>query len=342
MTLEFVSGSPAFGRSLLTMFARPHQNPERERRAVVIASRTRSAPRLPARWSLRKGAAGTRALGVEGEFLSCGQPTGSVSLAAASIPRYAVCTIANDRRRRPEQFLRQKCARRRDGSYTHHRWESAMNKLVIQRFAELAEKANAILASKTYNFQDEKGVPYYKINSPAVTSWGTSVLNLLHRSFGEDSIHFKQFQGRFQSTVEWESAFLECNAVFKSAKEDYEGGYLFNMRSLIQAEIFDDALGQATELLRAGYKDPACVVAGVTLETTLKELCSRNRIPLGKMDKMNADLCKAGIYNMGMQKQITAWADRRNKAAHGDWTAYSDADVEDMIKGVNRLIAEQL
>ena len=45
---------------------------------------------------------------------------------------------------------------------------------------------------------------------------------------------------------------------------------------------------------------------------------------------------------MGMQKQITAWAERRNKAAHGDWTAYTNADVEDLIRGVNRLVSEVL
>jgi hypothetical protein len=72
------------------------------------------------------------------------------------------------------------------------------------------------------------------------------------------------------------------------------------------------------------------------------ELCTRQGIPHGKLDKMNADLCKAGIYNMGWQKQITAWAERRNKAAHGDWSAYNADDVEDMIKGVNRFIAEYL
>lgn len=217
-----------------------------------------------------------------------------------------------------------------------------MNKLIVQRFAELDNKAKAILEAKTFDFRSDEGVSYHKVNSPDVTAWSTSVLNLLQRVFTEDAVHFKQFQERFVSFSGWESGFRECMAVFQSAKEDYEGGYLFNMRSLIQAEVFDDALEQATELLKAGYKDPACVVAGVTLETTLKELCSRHGLTHAKMDKMNADLCKAGIYNMGMQKQITAWADRRNKAAHGDWTAYSDADVEDLIRGVNRLIAEHL
>lgn len=217
-----------------------------------------------------------------------------------------------------------------------------MNKLVVKRFAELADKASTILGAKKFDFQSDEGITYYTVNRPEVRAWGTSVLNLLHRVVGEDFVHFKQFQEQFASFRDGAEEFSECKAVFQSAQEDYEGGYLFNMRSLIQAEVFDDALDQASELLRAGYKDPACVVIGVTLETTLKQLCSQNGISHAKLDKMNADLCKAGVYNMGMQKQITAWADRRNKAAHGDWDAYSAADVEDMLRGVTRLIAEQL
>jgi len=57
---------------------------------------------------------------------------------------------------------------------------------------------------------------------------------------------------------------------------------------------------------------------------------------------MNADLYKLGLYNSGMQKQITAWVDRRNNAAHGKWDAYTEEDVKDMINGINRFIAEHL
>jgi hypothetical protein len=55
---------------------------------------------------------------------------------------------------------------------------------------------------------------------------------------------------------------------------------------------------------------------------------------------MNADFAKNGIYNKGMQKRVTAWADRRNSAAHRNWKEYTDSDVEDLIKGVTRMIAD--
>jgi hypothetical protein len=57
---------------------------------------------------------------------------------------------------------------------------------------------------------------------------------------------------------------------------------------------------------------------------------------------MNADLCKAGVYNIVKQKQITAWADIGNKAAHGDWNTYSPNDARGMVEGVEAFVADVL
>lgn len=217
--------------------------------------------------------------------------------------------------------------------------------VIRRRFEELEQKATYLLANKALSFRDQQGTSIYTVDAVEFLTWSTSTLSLLQRVFGENSIHFQHFrqhQTKAYTGDIFESHFERCRAIFQAAREDYEGGYLFDIRGLIRAEVFSDVLEQATGLLQAGYKDAACVVTGVALETTLKELCARNGIPVSKLDRMNADLCKAGIYNMGMQKQITAWAERRNKAAHGDWNEYNAADVEDMTRGVTRLIAEYL
>jgi hypothetical protein len=211
-----------------------------------------------------------------------------------------------------------------------------MDNLNKKRFTELDSKADEV--QKTSHHASGG----YNEKSAELKEWMTSVLSLFQRVFGEESIHYRIFYEHYKSFREYSEFFQDCRGIFNAAREDYEGGYLFNVRGLVQAEVLDDALEQATELLKAGYKDPACVVAGVSLEIAVRELCTRQGILHGKLDKMNADLCKGGVYNMGWQKQITAWAERRNKAAHGEWTAYNDADVDDLIKGVNRFIAEFL
>jgi hypothetical protein len=57
---------------------------------------------------------------------------------------------------------------------------------------------------------------------------------------------------------------------------------------------------------------------------------------------MNADLAKAGIYTLLIQKRITALAQIRNDAAHGKPDQFTDADVKGMIADVERFIADYL
>jgi hypothetical protein len=208
--------------------------------------------------------------------------------------------------------------------------------LVKQRFCELDKRA-----SEDILVMGPDGS--LSVDSETCHGWATSVLSLLQRAFGEDSAHYRLFSDHYAKFFGYVWEFEACRGVFRAAKEDYEGGYLFNVRSLIKAELLsDDVLDQAKALLASGYKDPACILAGVALEVTLKEMCGRSGIELGKSDKMNGDLCKAEKYNMAKQKQITAWIDLRNKAAHGEWNAYDRADVDAFLEGIERFVGDYL
>jgi hypothetical protein len=131
-------------------------------------------------------------------------------------------------------------------------------------------------------------------------------------------------------------------AILIAAQNDYDGGYITTFRSLVQSELFDSELEQATELLNAGYKTPAAVVVGTVLETSLRELCTKANIPHAKADKMNADLAKAGTYNSITAKRITTLVGIRNSAAHGKSNDFDDADVKGMIEEVQRFLSQYL
>ena len=129
--------------------------------------------------------------------------------------------------------------------------------------------------------------------------------------------------------------------VLRAATEDYEQGFLFDTRTLIEAEVLDDFLEQAEHLLDSGYYQPAAVVIGSVLEDGLRKLCKRHEVPLSvkpKLDTMNADLAKQGVYNKLTQKRITVLADIRNKAAHGEWDKVTKANVEDMLRDVRQFM----
>ncbi|MEO7643881.1 MAG: DUF4145 domain-containing protein [Burkholderiaceae bacterium] len=205
---------------------------------------------------------------------------------------------------------------------------------------ELHSRADTIAVARTSTtFQ---GTTLYSVSDADVYGWATSVTNLLQRAFGSDSSHSKAFEHHLSRFNGYETELRILQSIVAAARDDYEGGYLFNVRSFVKAEVLDDAFEQANELLRSGYKDPACVLAGVSLEVAVKDLAIRHNVPLGKLDRLNAELCKAGVYNTAKQKQITAWADLRNKAAHGAWNEYSAQDVEDMCRGVQRFVADFL
>ena len=213
-----------------------------------------------------------------------------------------------------------------------------------QRFAELDQQLESILASKKSVYNQSLGRSEIEIESNALLEWKVKARSLLSKACGAESEHFKEFSknentgiyGTYLATLE------RLKAVFIAAKEDYEGGYLKSTRSLVQAEVFDSELEQASALYQAGYKTPAAVVAGVVLETSLRELCNRAGLAHAKLDKMNTDLAKAGIYNALQQKRITALANIRNSAAHGKPDEFSDRDVDDMIRDIERFIAEHL
>ncbi|MGY4398211.1 hypothetical protein ACVWZA_003415 [Sphingomonas sp. UYAg733] len=134
----------------------------------------------------------------------------------------------------------------------------------------------------------------------------------------------------------------QVKAVFEAAREDFEGGYLNSVRTLIQSEVFDNELEQARELLNGGYFPAAAVIAGVVLENTLRQLCDNHQIDRGNLNKMNADLAKVAQYNKLKAKQVTAWADIRNNAAHGHYDQFSRGDVADMIEKIEAFVADQL
>lgn len=49
---------------------------------------------------------------------------------------------------------------------------------------------------------------------------------------------------------------------------------------------------------------------------------------------MNSDLVNAQVYSKLDQKNVTAWLDLRNKAAHGKYSEYTKDQVSLLIAGV--------
>jgi hypothetical protein len=219
-----------------------------------------------------------------------------------------------------------------------------MTALFKQRFLELEQQLTEVENSTITVRSPLTGDSETTIPSELILNWRVKARSLIERACGEQSSHLTMYleAEKLISFDSYMNQLKRMKAVFLAAKEDFEGGYLNSLRNLVQAEVFGSELDQAGELLSAGYVSAAAVIAGVVLETTIRNLCTDHGIDHGKLDKMNADLAKAGAYNSLQQKRITAMAAIRNSAAHGKTDEFSPADVKGMIDDVERFLATTL
>jgi len=220
-----------------------------------------------------------------------------------------------------------------------------LDEKIISRLDELVEKGEAVLKTYRSGSGSSGGITWSgrsTVNSQISYEWGTSCLNILANVFGKEGERYKLFNNT-ASQLQYYDLALKALGILKAAKDDYENSYLFDTRTLIEGEVFDEFLEQAEELFKKNYYQAAAVIAGCVLEDGLRKLGQR-KIPSFPTDKtidpMNVELAKAGIHTKLVQKKITHLADLRNKAAHGKWTEFTEKDVEDMIRDVRRFMED--
>ncbi|QVR69611.1 HEPN domain-containing protein [Acinetobacter sp. BHS4] len=217
-----------------------------------------------------------------------------------------------------------------------------MSQKILNRFVELLKEANEISNNSFIdtnirfpNFED------FPPNYQALYSeWIIKAQNILLLACGDNSIHFTAFKRQLSGSSDTPKRLRQLIPILNAAYDDLKNGFLITFKQIVQAEVFDSELEQAKSLLESGYKNAAAVIAGVVLETAIKELCLNNGIDIERkrLTQLSDDLAKAGIYNKLQQKQITALADIRNNAAHGDYDEFTKEDVERMISDIERFL----
>ena len=111
--------------------------------------------------------------------------------------------------------------------------------------------------------------------------------------------------------------------------------------------MFDDLGEQAAYYLDESHLLAAAVVIGAALEEHLRQLAgkhglavtqtnSKGKVQPRRASEMNDDLHKAKAYSQPEWRQLQAWLDLRNEAAHGkpEFQKRTDADVRPMVDGI--------
>jgi len=170
--------------------------------------------------------------------------------------------------------------------------------------------------------------------------WATSVENLIRAVYGEETPHYRNFREAYTKCHGSDHEINKMISLFRSAKGDFEGGYIFNVELRISGEVFGDFVALARQSLAEGQKDVAAVLACAALEDAIKRLAVTNNLSTdGKtmVELVNA-LKSAGIVS-GAQKSLLEVMPRiRNMAMHAEWSKITEPDVCSVLGYVEQLL----
>ncbi|HEY0056900.1 MAG TPA: hypothetical protein VGB63_16235 [Pedobacter sp.] len=227
-----------------------------------------------------------------------------------------------------------------------------MKEKIILKVERLISEANSLL--KLINEQTENpSISRNKAFDEAkFSAFRTATLSFINSILGSASLYY----GRFDSGVKYYTDYNLVLAVelLTRIKEDVKDGWLTDVKSLLSAELFNDFLEMAEHLISEDYKDASAVIIGSVLEENLRLLCVKNKIDIiifdpktskpkyKKAETLNVDLCKEGVYNILVQKNVTSWLALRNSAAHGKYQEYDLSQVNILLHSVRDFAAKFL
>ncbi len=129
-------------------------------------------------------------------------------------------------------------------------------------------------------------------------------------------------------------------AIVKSVKARFESS-LFDIRQLVQADLFDTELEAAMELAKQKFLRAAGAVAGVVLERHLLQVCDNHGTKAGKkapgIADLNDALKKGGVLDVPQWRFVQHLADIRNLCDHDKKVEPTADQVNDLIAGVTKV-----
>lgn len=129
--------------------------------------------------------------------------------------------------------------------------------------------------------------------------------------------------------------------ILSSAAEKFESS-LFDIKEILQADIFDSELDSARELNKKGFVRAAGAVTGVILEKHLAHICSLHNLKSKKahpsISEYNQLLKDNDVINIVNWRFIQRLGDIRNLCDHHKDKEPNKSDVDELIDGTDKII----
>lgn len=189
---------------------------------------------------------------------------------------------------------------------------------------------------------------------PEFVEWRTSCIAVLDQMVPGDSLLRKTVDSlhtlsQEPSKVEFATAFL------RSVRRELERGSLDSLALQVEATVLTDYMEQAAALLAENGEElthvPAAVLAGASLERSLRTLCEdlepqeavkNDRGEFLGMGALIDGLKRRQVFNELQAKQLRAWAAIRNSAAHGKFDEFTSHQVKQMLEGISEFLTRHV
>jgi hypothetical protein len=134
---------------------------------------------------------------------------------------------------------------------------------------------------------------------------------------------------------------LEQQVFILQACEERFKSKLFDIKQLVQADLFDSELDAARELSKHKFQRAAGAVAGVVLEKHLSQVCDNHNIAATKKNPSISDLNdllkKHEVVDTIVWRGIQRLGDLRNLCDHHKEKEPTADDAAELIGGVDKL-----
>ena len=215
------------------------------------------------------------------------------------------------------------------------------------RFRSLIAEGKKVIASVEIGMFGEQIV-----NRGSFVEWRTKVITLLSW-FVKPKMPSAKTLDKYAQANNTQRCAQDMLSFMEAIYDDFKNDMFDSIQRQAEAAVSVDYLKQAEQLLKdkEGAQHThiaAAVLAGGALEKCLRTMCQTCVPPIsivktsGKQKTLSPlidDLVKAQAFNEVMAKQLRAWADIRNAAAHGRYGEFSRDQVQLMLTGINSFLS---
>ena len=135
--------------------------------------------------------------------------------------------------------------------------------------------------------------------------------------------------------------FQQQLAILKAVRARFESS-LFDIRQLVQADLFDSEVEAARELAKKRFLRAAGAVAGVVLEKHLAQVCANHSVVVKKrhpgISDLNDLLKQSDAIDVPTWRFVQHLGDLRNLCDHNKTAEPTAEQIEDLVAGVEKIL----